>query len=581
MENNSQKINKDNNQTNDSLSQNSSSKYETSKELLIKLLKEKLDTRLLKLEKRHKNHFTTMRSTTEEIKFITDWSINANKQIRDKLKKDKEKQQAKSNINKPKLLNSKSSYLKTKTPLRIKSTKSLIIENTKIEMSRNKQSNKSLINSKISKTLGNRTKSFSILTRKKNNNNKTINNLNVVDNNTLRRPSLVSNKSNKSNKTATISKTPKYKKNNIKVPNKTVTPVRRKTPFKKKNNAVLEKKENNINNIKNISNNAVKDNISVNNKSEISKKNEENKGISEINMNKMESALQKDDLLNNNDPLLISPITDFDFEPNGKISSTNTINSDICELEKIKKFNYNLTKIFNDKLYKIISDYLSIHDLIQFKNISQYFHKLFKIYIITKLKKEKEYFINKKTNLNIDKNNLPKNLSFNDFTLSKGSIKAISLLNEPHLNYLFFEESPADNDRIIIYRIFFQLINHPYKYIPIDKKEEFWKKCQSYFSNDMNGKTGDLLQKTVDNKNINIEGDNLYKIYKLANNNLKKIYPSYYSKSCGTTGLFTFFIKDILDFVGISNDQKIQSKAYWTYIKIIGSIEDKLKHLDT
>ena len=97
----------------------------------------------------------------------------------------------------------------------------------------------------------------------------------------------------------------------------------------------------------------------------------------------------------------------------------------------------------------------------------------------------------------------------------------------------------------------------------------------------MNGKTGDLLQKTVDNKNIDIEGDNLYKIYKLANNNLKKIYPSYYSKSCGTTGLFTFFIKDILDFVGISNDQKIQSKAYWTYIKIIGSIEDKLKHLDT
>jgi hypothetical protein len=89
------------------------------------------------------------------------------------------------------------------------------------------------------------------------------------------------------------------------------------------------------------------------------------------------------------------------------------------------------------------------------------------------------------------------------------------------------------------------------------------------------------LKNAVENNNIDIEGNNLYKIYKLANNNLKKIYPSYYSKSCGTTGLFTFFIKDILDFVGISNDKKIQSKAYWTYTKIINSIENKIKYFNT
>ena len=52
----------------------------------------------------------------------------------------------------------------------------------------------------------------------------------------------------------------------------------------------------------------------------------------------MESALQKDDLLDNNDQLSIAPLTDLDFYPNGKISSNNTINSDILELEKIHQF---------------------------------------------------------------------------------------------------------------------------------------------------------------------------------------------------------------------------------------------------
>lgn len=175
--------------------------------------------------------------------------------------------------------------------------------------------------------------------------------------------------------------------------------------------------------------------------------------------------------------------------------------------------------------------------------------------------------------------NIPENLSFKDFVISKGSTKAIKLLNEQSLNHLFYEDSPADNERLIIYRIFFQLINHPYKYIPKDKKEEFWEKCKNYFSNEIKGKTGELLQKALDDKMIDIEGDNLYKLYKLVENDLDKVYPTYYSKICGTTGLFSFFIKDILDFVGISNDEKINSKAYWTYTKIIDSLENKINHI--
>jgi len=554
------------------------SKYNNSKELLIKLLKEKLDSRIIKLEKRHKTHISIMKLTTGTIDEITEWANNANKQIKEKLKKDKEKSstQLKQTKLKPKnsVPMSSKTYAKTKTPLRMKMSKTFLIqEDSKKDLNRTSKSNKSYINKNVSsKTLGNRTKSFSFLNKEKKKNKQ--NNLNIYGNGNeyLRRPSIISNKSSKSNKTSMTSKTPKSKKSIIKVSKNGITPVRRKTPFKKRNVIATENTEiHSMNNIKNLSTSQSKENYIKSSEIINSNIDMHQKAMEELNMNKMESAIQKDDLLNNDDPLLVAPLTDLDF-PNFKLSNSNTLKSTISELETI-----NYEKNFDEKLYKKISDYLSLIDLIQFKNISRNFNKLFFVYISNKLKEDKIFFINKKKKL--DENDIPENLSFKDFVISKGSTKAIKLLNEPSLNHLFYEDTPADNGRLIIYRIFFQLINHPYKYIPKDKKEEFWKKCKNYFSNEIKGKTGELLQKTLDDKMIDIEGDNLYKLYKLVENDLDKVYPTYYSKICGTTGLFCFFIKDILDFVGISNDEKINSKAYWTYTKIIDSLENKINHI--
>ena len=103
MENNFQnQKSKDINQINNINSDNSSFQNDKNKELLMKLLKEKLDTRLLKLEKRFKTHLSIMKIATEDIKNITNWSIYANKQIKDKLKKDKDKDKDKQIPNKSK-----------------------------------------------------------------------------------------------------------------------------------------------------------------------------------------------------------------------------------------------------------------------------------------------------------------------------------------------------------------------------------------------------------------------------------------------------------------------------------------------
>ena len=96
----------------------------------------------------------------------------------------------------------------------------------------------------------------------------------------------------------------------------------------------------------------------------------------------------------------------------------------------------------------------------------------------------------------------------------------------------------------------------------------------------MNGKTGDCLNDIVSKKKLFIDSENIYKIYKLVQNDIDKITPTYFSKICGTTGLFVFFIKDILDFLGFSNDKNLQKNAYWSYSEIINSLDSKINILN-
>ena len=69
---------------------------------------------------------------------------------------------------------------------------------------------------------------------------------------------------------------------------------------------------------------------------------------------------------------------------------------------------------------------------------------------------------------------------------------------------------------------------------------------------------------------------NIYEIYTLIENNLNKIIPSYFSKICGTTGLFVFFIKDVLDFLGITNNS---NNSFATFNIMIDYLNEKINRL--
>lgn len=105
----------------------------------------------------------------------------------------------------------------------------------------------------------------------------------------------------------------------------------------------------------------------------------------------MECKLQEENILNGNDPLLILPMKDLDFVPKGLLRKSS------MRCDSITRRNYIINKFkilenlelikFDDKILQ----FLDMHTLIELKNISKVFHKIVIPYIVTFLKKKKEY----------------------------------------------------------------------------------------------------------------------------------------------------------------------------------------------
>lgn len=159
--------------------------------------------------------------------------------------------------------------------------------------------------------------------------------------------------------------------------------------------------------------------------------------------------------------------------------------------------------------------------------------------------------------------------------MTRGAIKAVELLNES-LYFKLFEGANSNDDIILPYRIFFQLIDSPIAAIP--DKVDFWSKTCEFFAKERDGKLGTMVTNLV--KNINYSDENIYKITKLVGNNSSKISPNYFSKMCGTTGLFIFLIKDALEYSGIIPDKKTPpSRIMKNYLYNFQLLQGKMERL--
>ena len=166
-------------------------------------------------------------------------------------------------------------------------------------------------------------------------------------------------------------------------------------------------------------------------------------------------------------------------------------------------------------------------------------------------------------------NNKFKDKDLDSFKLSKGSLKALEILNDENYNNIFQMEelSPPLDEIILIYRIFFQLINKE-EFTEILSDKKFWKEARNYFLENSNGKIGSFINELISEFDFNKE--NIYKLKNLSNGKEDKLKPKIYENICKTTGLFTFVIKEAFEYCGIIfNEKKLMPSILISYLEYI------------
>ncbi|MCQ2817497.1 MAG: hypothetical protein MJ252_09560, partial [archaeon] len=124
------------------------------------------------------------------------------------------------------------------------------------------------------------------------------------------------------------------------------------------------------------------------------------------------------------------------------------------------------------------------------------------------------------------------------------------LNNEMYINFFKDKKIPVQ-EVIILYRIYFQILKKE-EIISLKEDNEFWEKASNYIleGTEKNEKQmGKFIEEDI--KNSNFTDDNIHIISKLAEPYVNIINAQYFSKICSSAGLYSFFVKDALEYMGI------------------------------
>ena len=163
------------------------------------------------------------------------------------------------------------------------------------------------------------------------------------------------------------------------------------------------------------------------------------------------------------------------------------------------------------------------------------------------------------------------------FSLSKKTIKSIELLNDKTYSKIFSQKilNPPLNKIILIYRIFFQLLNNN-DICKINNDKLFWFKASKYILKHSNGKIGEFMIESINKFDFSVK--NRYQMKKIIIGNEDKITTKEFSKYCETTGLVIFLIKDALEYYGILQNSKTNIPCILLkYLEYIREILNKLE----
>lgn len=149
-----------------------------------------------------------------------------------------------------------------------------------------------------------------------------------------------------------------------------------------------------------------------------------------------------------------------------------------------------------------------------------------------------------------------------NFEISRGASKALGLLDEELYLRVFTAPVPEKTleEIIIVYKLFCQLLKME-DYVQIKDDKIFWEKMSKFILDNKGNKLSDFCVRCV--LKFNFDNKNIFKLKELAKDKSEKLKPGYFSKICGTTGLFIFLIKDALEYCGV-----ILSTKKYTFVML-------------
>jgi len=167
------------------------------------------------------------------------------------------------------------------------------------------------------------------------------------------------------------------------------------------------------------------------------------------------------------------------------------------------------------------------------------------------------------------------------FTMTRGAIKAIELLNEQMYQNVFKQDTLPVEQVLLAYRIFMFYLKEKRDIAIIKDNNEFWKEVCDLFVNQTEGKIGEFIKKSIEELNFSTE--NIYCVSKIVGSDTSKMTSTTYTKFCATTGLLFFCIKDALEYSGIIVDKKtplVKLMNLLEYkLEIFDSLQNRLKNL--
>jgi len=265
-----------------------------------------------------------------------------------------------------------------------------------------------------------------------------------------------------------------------------------------------------------------------------------------------------------------------EVEEKTKIVSAHEMNKE----EIINDYKEKMKDVCNKKYYEIllknldhILKYQTMNESIKYFYFNKQFFKKILYFHINKVEIIIEKFTKKIEEIKSkNKNGFEKDKEPETFKFSKGTEKVAEMINSNQYSKMFLDNSTPMSEILFPYRFLLQVIN-PLEISPIYEKNDsfIWNYfCQLVNKDCQENKFGTFLLNIIREK-YDSSIVNLINLIELYEKNSEKLQPNYFSKRCGTTGFMIFFIKDIIDYFGISIDVKKTNtgRALKTYEDII------------